>query len=117
MVFASTENLYPNVIRRKRDCDRPLSASVSSDGTCQRFTFADVERASNRAAWLLSQKLGRDDLRFVYIGPSDIRYLIWVLAAMKIGKCVSNCDKETSASPAHYYTAYDCRQYLSNANV
>ncbi|KAI1081553.1 male sterility protein-domain-containing protein [Whalleya microplaca] len=85
-MFNTTEQLIPNVIRRKQTRSRPLATVVSVDGTQQHITFANLENYSNRAAWFLNNYV--DDETFFYMGPSDIRYLIWVIAAVKTGKCV-----------------------------
>lgn len=64
---------------------------VSPDGGLENLSFEDVHNASNRAAWFLHRSLERDDEKFLYMGPNDVRYLIWILGAMKLGKCVSPC--------------------------
>ncbi|KAI0011898.1 hypothetical protein F4779DRAFT_635496 [Xylariaceae sp. FL0662B] len=85
-MFNTTKHLIPNVIRRQQTRPRPFATAVDTNGTCQHITFADLEKFSNRAAWFLDQNV--KDENFFYMGPSDIRYLIWVIAAMKTDKCV-----------------------------
>ncbi|CAG9950654.1 unnamed protein product [Clonostachys rosea f. rosea IK726] len=85
MALQSTEHLWPNAIRSRVAETRPYAKVVSVDGKIQDVTFADLENASNRAAKFLEQNCPEDI--FVYMGPSDLRYVIWVLGAMKTGKC------------------------------
>jgi acyl-coenzyme A synthetase/AMP-(fatty) acid ligase len=87
MALQSTEHLWPNAIRSRVAETRPYAKVVSVDGKIQDVTFADLENASNRAAKFLEQNCPEDI--FVYMGPSDLRYVIWVLGAMKTGKCVN----------------------------
>lgn len=61
---------------------------VSPDGGLEHLSVDDVYNASNRAAWFLHRHLARDEEKFFYMGPNDIRYVIWILGAMKSGKCV-----------------------------
>ncbi|KAI1500716.1 hypothetical protein F5X99DRAFT_229647 [Biscogniauxia marginata] len=86
-MFTTTESLLPNVIRRRQHRARPFATVVSIDGGVQHLSFSDLENASNRASWFLDEKIV-DDKVFLYMGPNDIRYFIWVIAAMKTGKCV-----------------------------
>ncbi|KAI1504530.1 hypothetical protein F5X99DRAFT_371308 [Biscogniauxia marginata] len=86
-MFRATEALYPNAIRRQLSRTRPFATIVSVDGKCQDLSFAELDNVTNRAAWFLDEHLQQDE-KVLYMGPSDIRYLIWVLAAMKTGKCV-----------------------------
>ncbi|KAJ5155836.1 NRPS-like enzyme [Penicillium capsulatum] len=50
-------------------------------------TNRDAANAVNRVAWMLEEKLGRSSNfeTIAYIGPTDIRYYIVVLAAIKVG--------------------------------
>lgn len=88
MALQSTENLWPNAIRSRAAQSRPYAKVVNVNGEVQDVTFADLENASNRAAWFLDQNC--PDTMFVYMGPSDLRYLVWSIAAMKTGKCVKH---------------------------
>ncbi|KAH7304017.1 hypothetical protein B0I35DRAFT_153685 [Stachybotrys elegans] len=80
----TTDNLWPNAIKSR--LGKPYAVIVSPDGQLESFGFADLENASNRAAWFLEENC--KDGMFFYMGPSDLRYMVWVLAAMKTGKCV-----------------------------
>ncbi|KAI1178787.1 hypothetical protein F4777DRAFT_62023 [Nemania sp. FL0916] len=84
-MFRTTDYLIPNVIRRRQDRLRPFAAIVGVDGTYQTVTFADLENYSNRAAWVLEKLPSRQVL---YMGPNDVRYVLWAIAAFKAGKCV-----------------------------
>lgn len=90
-MFQSSEHLIPNLIRRLSARERPFASIVNVEGRGehQNLTFLDLDNASNRAAWFIDCNL-KDEEKFLYMGPSDIRYLIWTLAAMKTRKCVSD---------------------------
>ncbi|KAI1118275.1 hypothetical protein F5Y14DRAFT_258240 [Nemania sp. NC0429] len=96
----ATEDLLPNLVQRFRKRARPLVSVVSPDGGLDHLSFEDVHNASNRAAWFLHRSLERDDERFLYMGPSDARYLIWLLAAMRLGKCVV-CPSPSNTVPSN----------------
>ncbi|CAN8105530.1 unnamed protein product [Discula destructiva] len=66
----------------------PFLIIASPEGIVNEFTFADIENASNRAAWLLTETLAADEEKVFYMGRMDMRYFIWMLAAMKAGKCI-----------------------------
>ncbi|KAI1384255.1 uncharacterized protein F4822DRAFT_64821 [Hypoxylon trugodes] len=85
-MFATTENLLPNIIRRQKSRTRPFASIVGVEGVIRNVTFSDLENASNRAAWYLHKNIADDQV--LYMGPNDIRYLIWVIAAVKTRKCV-----------------------------
>ncbi|KAI1136522.1 hypothetical protein F5Y05DRAFT_420244 [Hypoxylon sp. FL0543] len=85
-MFKTTPNLVPNIIRRQLHRKKPFATIVGIDGVVQDISFFDLENASNRASWFLVENV--EDENVFYMGPNDIRYLIWVLAAMKTGKCV-----------------------------
>jgi len=98
-MFRTTEDLIPNRIRRLSAREQPVATIVRVDsdgdgdgagdgaGQSRNLTFRDLENLSNKAAWFLDKNIQEE--KFLYMGPSDIRYLIWVLAAMKTRKCVS----------------------------
>ena len=86
-----TENLLPNVVKRRQSYGKPYLISANDVGPVRQLTFATLENASNRAAHHLQDRLRNHD-RFIYMGPNDERYLIWVLGAMKAEKCVSIVD-------------------------
>lgn len=66
----------------------PCVLITSPDAVEEEFFLGDLENVSNRAAQFLEQELPKDQTTFFYMGPSDIRYFIFVLAAMKTGRCV-----------------------------
>jgi acyl-coenzyme A synthetase/AMP-(fatty) acid ligase len=84
----TTGDLVPNLIRGLRNRKRPFASVVCPDGGLEHISVEDIHHASNRAAWFLHRNLNIEDKRFYYMGPSDIRYLIWTIAAMKTRKCV-----------------------------
>ncbi|KAI7780792.1 hypothetical protein LA080_015583 [Diaporthe eres] len=45
----------------------------------EQIFLGDLENASNRAAAFLKQQLPKDSTTFFYMGPSDMRYFIWVM--------------------------------------
>ncbi|KAI8635594.1 acetyl-CoA synthetase-like protein [Xylariaceae sp. FL1651] len=87
-IMWATDDLCPNIIRRLRTRTRPFVSVVSPDGQLEHLSVEDLHNASNRAAWFLSQSLEEDEEKCFYMGPNDVRYLIWILGAMKAGKCV-----------------------------
>ncbi|KAI1321521.1 hypothetical protein F5Y16DRAFT_388734 [Xylariaceae sp. FL0255] len=89
-MFRATEYLYPNVIRRRAQQGNLFATIVDPSGQTdlQYLTYADIENASNRAAWFLDQNL-KNEIKVYYMGPNDIRYPIWVIGGMKAGKCVA----------------------------
>ena len=88
-MYWTTDDLLPNIIRRLRQRTRPFASVVAPDGVLEHISLQDLHNASNRAAWFLRRNLGRNEEKFLYMGPNDIRYSIWILGAMKSGKCVS----------------------------
>ncbi|KAI0392366.1 hypothetical protein F5Y17DRAFT_436780 [Xylariaceae sp. FL0594] len=89
-MFQTTEDLLPNRMRRLSTREQPLATIIKVEGDgageIQHLTFRQLDTLSNKAAWFLDENVHED--RFLYMGTSDIRYLVWVLAAMKTGKCV-----------------------------
>ncbi|KAI0908240.1 hypothetical protein F4823DRAFT_599854 [Ustulina deusta] len=86
-MYWTTNDLLPNLIQRLRKRTKPFVSVVTPDGGLDHISIEDLHNASNRAAWILHRSLERDEERFLYMGPSDIRYLVWILGAMKSGKC------------------------------
>ncbi|KAI0466999.1 acetyl-CoA synthetase-like protein [Xylaria cf. heliscus] len=84
-MFRTTEYLLPNAIRRQCGKSKPYATIVGIHGVLQAVSYADLENFSNRASWIL-EKIPSD--KVLYMGPNDIRYVIWLVAAMKTGKCV-----------------------------
>ncbi|CAG8955641.1 hypothetical protein HYFRA_00009595 [Hymenoscyphus fraxineus] len=66
----------------------PCVLIASPKSVTEEIFLSDLENASNRAAEFLGKELPIDQKTFFYMGPSDMRYFIWVLAAMKTEKCV-----------------------------
>jgi hypothetical protein len=54
-------------------------------------SFGDFARAVDRTAWWLESSLGKSTTftTLAYIGPSDLRYFILIIAACKVGYTVS----------------------------
>lgn len=67
----------------------PCVLITSPESVTEQIFLNDLENASNRAASFLEQEIPKDHTTFFYMGPSDMRYFIWVLAAMKTERCVS----------------------------
>ncbi|KAI1125544.1 hypothetical protein F5Y10DRAFT_294522 [Nemania abortiva] len=89
-MFRTTERLIPNLVGRLSLGDRRFATIVNIiDGNpeYQHLTFRDLDNASNKAAWFIQHNL-KGENKLLYMGPNDIRYLIWVIAAMKTRKCV-----------------------------
>ncbi|KAI0468452.1 male sterility protein-domain-containing protein [Xylaria cf. heliscus] len=63
----------------------PISEDLS-DGYID-VSYRDVANAINRASWWLSESLGLANTSevFSYIGPNDLRYSIFLVAAIKCG--------------------------------
>ncbi|KAI0459029.1 hypothetical protein F5B21DRAFT_511515 [Xylaria acuta] len=95
-----TDDLLPNVIQRLRKRTRPFVSVVTPDGGLEHLSVEDLHNASNRAAWFLHRSLEKDDERFFYMGPNDVRYLIWILGAMKFGRCVV-CPSPSNTVPSN----------------
>ncbi|KAI1816876.1 hypothetical protein GGS20DRAFT_575231 [Poronia punctata] len=91
-MFRTTQELIPNRIRRLQAREQPYATILKvdgdgdGDGDVQHLTLRGLEVASNKAAWFLDENVQEE--KFFYMGPSDIRYVVWVLAAMKTRKCV-----------------------------
>lgn len=90
--WTTERGLLPNLIRREKiQQTTPFIVLANPEGVVYEFTYADIENASNRAAWLLEKTLAPDEEKVLYMGRMDLRYFIWAIAAMKAGKCVSFC--------------------------
>lgn len=88
--WTTERGLLPNLIRREKIQETtPFIVLANPEGIVYEFTYADIENASNRAAWLLEKATTPDEEKVFYMGRMDLRYLIWAIAAMKAGKCVS----------------------------
>lgn len=73
----------------------PCVRVTSPDAVVEEFFLGDIDNASDRAAQFLDQELPEDQPTFFYMGPSDLRYFIFVVAAMKTGRCA----RETHLPP------------------
>lgn len=87
--WTTERGLLPNIVKQRISQPEPFLVFATPEGELEELTFADIDNASNRAAWFLTKNLAQDEEKFYYMGRMDIRYFIWVLAAMKTGKCVS----------------------------
>lgn len=64
----------------------PVS-STSYDQGFRAATYSQINSAVNQVAWILQDDIGisTQSDTLAYLGPSDLRYHIVLLAAMKIG--------------------------------
>lgn len=78
------------ILAQKSTRTTPIALITSPEAVTDRITLSDLENASNRAASFLEAHLPpqNEAATFFYMGPSDIRYFIWILAAMKTERCV-----------------------------
>ena len=90
--------LLPQVVDElARSCPERIYASIPlSSGPLQGFQFQDVTilelaQAVSRFAWWLDENLGKSTTfeTLAYVGPSDLRYVVVFLAAVKCGYRVS----------------------------
>ena len=88
--------LLPQVVDElARSCPERIYASIplSSDPLhgFQDVTILELAQAVSRFAWLLDEKLGKSTTfeTLAYVGPSDLRYVVVFLAAVKCGYRVS----------------------------
>ena len=88
--------LLPQVVDRLSQSDPqrvyvifPLSSDLSRG--FRDVTMLEIARAVNKLAWWIEMNLGRSTVfeTVAYIGPSDLRYAIVFLAAVKCGYKVS----------------------------
>lgn len=88
--WTTERGLLPNLIRRERlNLKAPFLTLAGPHGIEAEYTYADFNNFANRAAWFLQDHLEKDEAKFYYMGRLDVRYYVWVFAAMKLGKCVS----------------------------
>lgn len=78
--------------------DRPFASLPRDNENIARgyrdFSYGDIARAINRAAWWIVRALGKCSAKggfetLHYVGPQDLRYVILMLAAVKTGYKVS----------------------------
>lgn len=80
----------------RNDPSRPwmfVPRSSSPKGGWKPVTYADGANAINRVAHKIVDTLGRPDGSFptvAYIGPTDIRYIIFMFGALKAGYKVAS---------------------------
>ncbi|KAI0380733.1 acetyl-CoA synthetase-like protein [Hypomontagnella monticulosa] len=80
--------LIPNVVKRRINQKRPLIKISHPERDPIEITFALLDNAVNRVAWFLTENLGLDEETFIWMSQSDVRYIIFAIAAMKTGKVV-----------------------------
>ena len=82
--------------RAKRNPEAPYAEYPASptnfEGGYTKVSYHDFANAINGAAWWLEEKFGRSEefQTLAYIGPNDLRYNVFVLAAIKAGYKVSS---------------------------
>lgn len=95
----------------------------AADLTFTKVTARRYANAVNRAAWLLHNELGRghDFPTIGYTGPQDIRYFIFVVAAVKVGyKMLYTSLRNNVQGDMAVLEAVNCRLWLvpsSGSNV
>ena len=84
------------------DPTRPFVSLPKSNDIKEGFNdvdYATFAAAINRCAYWLDQELGRPRYEFekvTYMGPSDLRYAIFILAAVKAGYVVCHLFEHAS---------------------
>lgn len=104
--FGATEHeplgrrLVPKLIdeRAEREPTKIFSSIPISDDLTDGYhdiTYATLARAIDRAAWWLHDATGQSPkgCKFASLGPNDLRYVIFVVAAMKCRYQVSHVHK------------------------
>jgi acyl-CoA synthetase (AMP-forming)/AMP-acid ligase II len=90
------KRLLPHIIdeRAKTGYGRPFALFPRSKVPGAGFravSYAQLANAVNRAAWWLEATTTQDEEKerpVAYLGPNDLRYIIFVLATMKTGRKV-----------------------------
>ncbi|KAI7968473.1 hypothetical protein EIK77_006492 [Talaromyces pinophilus] len=99
--FEHSKQLIPKLLEdgAKSTPDRvwakfPVSNTTYEHGF-RAATYSQMLNAANKVAWILDQTVGKSTAfdTLAYLGPSDLRYHIVLLAAMKTGYKVSNLEK------------------------
>nr|KAI5459480.1 hypothetical protein BGZ63DRAFT_491818 [Mariannaea sp. PMI_226] len=80
-------DLLPYLVE-KRITEGTAGWIVYPDKGPEEVTFQRIHHATNRACWFLMNHLPVGVESFCWIGKSDWRYAIWMLAAIKTGKTV-----------------------------
>lgn len=88
------ERLVPHVIDEWSRCHPdtiwaayPPTLEALAQGDLISITWKTLSNSINRLAWWLSEQLGHGDHleTLCYVGPSDIRYFVFAVAACKAG--------------------------------
>jgi acyl-coenzyme A synthetase/AMP-(fatty) acid ligase len=87
------KRLLPHIVdaRAKAGYSQPFAMYAKSIDAAEGFrsvSYAQIANAVNRASWWLDTELGEKEHTFVYFGPNDLRYIIFVLATIKTGRKV-----------------------------
>lgn len=88
--------LLPQVVDElARSCPERIYASISLSSDPLQFqhvTVLELAQAVSQFAWRLDENLGRSTTfeTLAYVGPSDLRYVVVFLAAVKCGYKVSS---------------------------
>lgn len=112
--------LIPHVVDElaREEPDRVLYEFPTDNDVTLGFTKVTARRyanAVNRAAWLLHNELGRGQgfPTIGYTGPQDIRYYIFVVAAVKAGyKMLYTSLRNNVQGDVAVLEAVDCRLWL-----
>jgi acyl-coenzyme A synthetase/AMP-(fatty) acid ligase len=97
-IMSYGERLPPHIVdaRAKSGYERPYAmyprTKDPADGF-QAINYARLANAVNRVAWWLEEHVNepkKDNYAFAYFGPNDLRYIIFVLAAMKTERKASD---------------------------
>ena len=96
------------------DPDRVFVSFPSTDGTDTKYqdvNFASLARAINRCSWWLEENIGRSESfeTLSYMGPQDLRLIVLVFAAIKIGHKVSYTSDKRCQSSGHESYSSACR--------
>ena len=91
------EDLLPNLIDAQASLDPnklygAFSRSPVSEEDVEKVSYLRMSNAVNRLAWFLQEKFGRSTTTYetlAYVGPADMRYPMFALAAAKTGHQVS----------------------------
>ena len=62
--------------------------SVNAAEGFRSISYVEIANAVNRVSWWLDAELGKREDTFVYFGPNDLRYIIFVLATIKTSRKV-----------------------------
>ena len=96
-ITTTGKRLLPHIVdeRSRTEYERPFALYPRSKIPSQGFrevSYKQLANAVNRAAWWLESYITQDEEKespVAYLGPNDLRYIIFVLATMKTGRKVS----------------------------